>query len=176
MLHRNMPGNPGPGAVFQGRKATAMAAKTKSAAEKLNGVEEIETAVKNSTEAFKNTFEKAVKNYDQFLTYGKETAEAFAKAAGVAGKGAETFNNEFYAFSKKSIEDSIAATKALMGAKSVHEALEFQSDFAKTAFDGYVGQFNRFGEIFANTARESIEPLQSRVQAWVEVVQSARAD
>jgi len=152
-----------------------MAAKAKSAGEKISGVEDMETAVQNTTEAFKNTFEKAVKSYDQFLTYGKETVEACAKSASAAGKGAETFNNELYAFSKKSIEDSITAAKALMGAKSVHEALEFQSDFAKTAFDGYIGQFSKFGEIFANTARDSLEPLQGRVQAWVEVVQSARA-
>ena len=34
------------------------------------------------------------------------------KAANVAGKGAETLHNEIYAYSKQSIEDSIAATKA----------------------------------------------------------------
>lgn len=152
-----------------------MAAKAKSAGEKVNGVEEIETAVKNSAEAFKNTFEKAVKNYDQFLTYGKETAEACAKSASAAGKGAETIHNELYAFSKKSIEDGITAAKALMGAKSVHEALELQSDFAKSAFDDYIGQVSKFGEIFASAAKDSLEPLQTRVQAWVEVVQSARA-
>jgi phasin family protein len=152
-----------------------MAAKVKSAGEKVNGVEDIETAVKNGTEAFKNSFEKAAKNYDQFLTYGKETAEAYARSASAAGKGVETFHNEFYAFSKKSIEDSIAATKALLGAKSVHEALELQSDFARSAFDEYVGQVSKFGEIFASTAKDSLEPLQSRIQAWAEVVQSARA-
>lgn len=152
-----------------------MAAKAKSAGDKVNGVEEIETAVKNGAEAFKTGFEKAAKNYDQFLTYGKETAEAYARSASAAGKGVETLHNEFYAFSKKSIEDSIAATKALMGAKSVHEALELQSDFAKTAFEEYVGQVSRFGEIFAGAAKESLEPLQSRIQAWTEVVQSTRA-
>ena len=152
-----------------------MAAKAKSAGEKVNGVEEVETAMKNGAEAIKNGFEKAAKNYDQFLTYGKETAEACAKSASAAGKGVETFHNELYAFSKKSIEDSIAATKALMGAKSVHEVFELQSDFAKTAFDVYVGQFSKFGEIFTSTAKDSLEPLQSRIQAWAEVVQSARA-
>ncbi len=152
-----------------------MAAKAKSAGEKVNGVEEIETAVKNGAEVFKNTFDKVVKSYDQFLTYGKETAEACSKSATAAGKGAETFHNELYGFSKKSIEDSIAATKALMGAKSVHEALELQSDFAKSVFEEYVGQITKFGEIFASSAKDSLEPLQGRVQAWVEVVQSARA-
>ena len=57
------------------------------------------------------------------------------KSATVAGKGAETLNNEIYAYSKQSIEDSIAAGKAVLGSKSVHEAFEIQTDFAKSAFE-----------------------------------------
>src|SRR3974390_944838 len=94
-------------------------AKAKADGEKINGATEgIETAMKNGTEALKAGFEKAVKNYDQFLGYGKDTVEAYMKAANAAGKGAETLHNEIYSFSKQSIEDSIAAAKALMGSKS----------------------------------------------------------
>lgn len=166
-----------------------MAPRAKSAEEKINGVEDTAEdtmkageqayrsgtdAFKNGTEAVRNGFEKAVKSYDQFLNYGKETVEAYARAASAAGKGAEALHNELYAYSKKSIEGSISATKAILGAKSVHEALELQTDFAKSAFDEYVGQVSRFGEIFASTAKDSLEPIQGRVQAWVEVVQNAR--
>src|SRR5215472_2931179 len=108
-------------------KVTPMA-KAKTAEETVNGAAEgIETAMKNGAETLKANYEKAVKNYDQFLGYGKETVEAYVKAATVAGKGAETLHNELYAFSKQSIEDSIAAAKALMGSKSVHEAFELQT-------------------------------------------------
>ena len=33
----------------------------------------------------------------------------------------------------------------------------------------------KLGEILTATTKEAIEPLQGRVQAWVDVVQSARA-
>ncbi len=120
-------------------------------------------------------FEKAVKNYDQFLGYGKDTVEAYVKAANVAGKGAETIHNELYTYSKQSIEGSIAAAKALMGTKSVHEAFELQTDYARTAFEAYVGNMTKLSELFVSTAKEAFEPLQGRVQAWVEVVQNSRA-
>jgi len=152
-----------------------MATKTKTAGEKIGGTESIETAIKTGSAAFKTGFDKAVKNYDQFLGYGKDTVEAYMKSANATGKGVETLHNELYAFSKQSVEDSIAATKALLGTKSVHEAFELQSDFAKSAFDSYVSQVTKLGEIFSATAKEAIEPLQGRVQAWVEVVQSSRA-
>lgn len=152
-----------------------MATKTKAAGEKINGTEGIETAIKTGSEAFKSGFDKALKNYDQLLGYGKDTVEAYMKAANAAGKGVETLHNELYAYSKQSVEDSISATKALLGSKSVHEAFELQSDFAKTAFDTYVTQVTKLGEIVSATAKETIEPLQGRVQAWVEAVQSSHA-
>jgi phasin family protein len=151
-------------------------AKAKTASEKVNGAAEgIETVMKNGAEALKANFEKAAKNYDQVLGYGKDTVEAYVKAATVAGKGAETFHNEIYAFSKQSIEDTIAATKAVFGSKSVHEAFEVQTDFAKTAFDAYVGEMTKLSELMVATTKETFEPLQGRVQAWVEMVQTARA-
>jgi phasin family protein len=133
-----------------------------------------EFAMANGADAIKVGFEKALKGYDAVLGYGKDTAEACMKSATVAGKGVETINNEIYAYSKQSIEDSIAATKAIMGAKSVHEAFEFQSDFAKSAFETYVGELSKFGELMSATSKETFAPLQGRVQAWLDVVQTAR--
>ena len=150
-----------------------MATKTKTAGETFK--DSAETAAKNGAEAFKNGFEKAVKGYDRVLGYGKENVEAYLKAANAAGKGVEALQNEMYLFSKQSVEDTIATTKAVLGAKSVHEAFEIQSDFAKSAFDTYVGQINRFNEIVLSASKETFEPLQGRIQAWAEAVQTARA-
>ena len=149
-------------------------AKAKSAAAANGTVEGMETAFKNGTEAFRASFDKAVKNYDQILGYGKDTVAAYIKSANAAGKGAETFHNELYAFSKQSIEDSIAAAKAVLGSKSAHEAFELQTDFAKTAFDSYVGELTKLSELVVSTTRQTMEPLQGRFQAWVDVVQTAR--
>ncbi|HEX3652461.1 MAG TPA: phasin family protein [Rhizomicrobium sp.] len=150
-----------------------MATKMKSAGETFKDT--AETVAKNGADAFKNGFEKAVKGYDQVLGFGKENVEAYLKAANAAGKGVEAVQNEMYLFSKQSVEETMAATKAVLGAKSVHEAFEIQSDFAKSAFDTYVGQINRFNEIVLSVSKETFEPLQGRIQAWAEVVQTARA-
>lgn len=151
-------------------------AKTKTAGEKLNGTAEtIETAFKTGTEALKANFEKAVKSYDQILGFSKDTVEAYVKAANVAGKGAETLHNEIYGYSKATIEGSIANAKAVMASKSAHEAFELQTGFAKSAFESYISQLTKLSELMVATSKESFEPIQGRVQAWVDVVQSARA-
>jgi phasin family protein len=149
--------------------------KSKTTEKTIDATENMESAMKNGSEAMKNGFEKAVKNYDHFVGYGKETVEAYTKAANVAAKGAETLHNEIFAFSKQSFENTIAQTKALMSTKSVHEAFELQSDFAKTQFEGYVSKMTQLSELVVATTKDSFAPIQGRVQAWVDVMQNARA-
>lgn len=131
-----------------------------------------EAAMKNGSDAFKSEFEKAVKSYDRFFDYGRGTLEAYVKAANAAGKGAETLHNEIYAYSRQSFTDGVSAAKAVFGSKSVHEAFELQSDFVKSSFETYVGEMTRLGGIALATARETFVPLQGRVQAWVDAVDS----
>ena len=151
-------------------------AKAKTAGDKIDGTAEtFETAFKTGTEAMKANFDKVVKSYDQLLGFSKDTVEAYVKAANIAGKSAESLHNEIYGFSKSAIEDSIANAKALMAAKSAHEAFELQTGFAKSAFESFVNEMSKLGEMFVASSKETIEPIQGRVQAWVDVVQSARA-
>src|SRR5262245_65836595 len=107
-----------------------MASKTKAT----NGAETIESALHTGAETMKDGFEKAVKGYDTFMTFGKENADAFMKSANAVGKGIETLNSEVFAFARKSLEDSMAATKAIMASKSLDEAIQKQSEFGKSAF------------------------------------------
>jgi phasin family protein len=150
-------------------------AKSKTTEQTFEAAEGMESVAKNGADAFKTGFEKAVKGYDHFLGFGKETVEAYTKAANVAAKGAETLNSEIFAYSKQSMEDTIAATKAIMSTKSVHEAIELQTDFVKTQFDGYVAQMTKLSEIYVSTAKNSFAPIQGRVQAWVDTVQNRAA-
>jgi phasin family protein len=126
-------------------------------------------------DAFKAGFDKAIVGYDNVVGYSKDTAEALIKSAAVAGKGAETLHNEIYAYAKQSMEDSIAAGKAILGAKSVHEAIEVQTGYAKSAFENYVAELTKFNQLFTAAAKDSFAPLQSRAQAWVDVVQTNTA-
>ncbi|HVX57948.1 MAG TPA: TIGR01841 family phasin [Candidatus Saccharimonadales bacterium] len=147
--------------------------KAKTAGEKATAT--AESALESGAAAMKTGLEKALKSYDAFVGYGKDTAEAVTKSATTAGKGIESINNEIYSFSKQSIEDTVAATKAVMGSKSVHEAFEFQTDFAKSAFESYVAEVSKLSELATVATKDSFAPFKGRVQAWLDTVQSVRA-
>ncbi|MFO1249041.1 MAG: TIGR01841 family phasin [Alphaproteobacteria bacterium] len=147
--------------------------KAKTAGEKASA--SAETALESGAAAIKTGLEKAMKGYDAFVGYGKDTAEAVTKSATVAGKGIEAINSEIYSYSKASIEDAVAASKALMGSKSIHEAFEFQSDFAKSAFEAYVAEMSKISELATATTKDIYAPFKGRVQAWLDTVQAVRA-
>lgn len=132
-----------------------------------------ETNFNAGANAIKAGFDKAVAGYDNVVSYNKDTAEALLKSATVAGKGAETLNNEIYAYTKQSLEDSLAAGRALLSAKSVHEAIEVQTGFAKSAFENYVAELTKVNKLVTAAAKDSFAPLEGRAQAWVDLVQGS---
>ncbi len=141
----------------------------------INGASEtVENIVTAGSEAMKGSFDRAVKGYDNLATFNKATVEAVIQSANAASKGIEALNAEVLAYSRHSIEEGVAAAKAAMSSKSIQDLIEVQSDYAKAAFDGYVGQLTKFGDLFASLAKHTAEPINGRVSALVELVQGAR--
>jgi len=134
----------------------------------------METVMSASSDAVKQTMEKAMKSFDDIATFNKSTVDALVQSANATSKGLEAFGAEVLSYSKQSIEDYIAATKAAMGSRSVQEFMEINTDYAKTAFDTYVGRFTKLGDMASTTAKDAIEPLSGRFNAFIEAVQSYR--
>lgn len=151
-----------------------MAASTK--AKTNNGASEtVDTMMNAGAGAMKDGFERAVKGYDQLAGFSRENVDAWVRSANATAKGLEAINTEALTFSRQSMEEGLAVAKQAMTARTVQEWIELQSDFTKSAFDSYVGQVSKFSDLFANTAREALEPLNGRFEAFVEMVQSQKA-
>ena len=55
-------------------------------------------------------------------------------------KGFQAIAAEVTDYSKKAFEDSTRAFEQLIGAKTIEQAIEIQSQYAKKAYDGYVAE------------------------------------
>ncbi|MBA3810438.1 MAG: TIGR01841 family phasin [Caulobacteraceae bacterium] len=124
--------------------------------------------------AFKDSVEKSMGALAEINAHSKKNLEAMVASVTAATKGAETLGARAIAYSKKSVEDHVAAAKTLAGAKSVQEVVELQTAFAKSAFETYVAEMNRMTETVAASVKESMSPINERVTAMVERVQAAR--
>jgi len=128
----------------------------------------------NGNEAMKNGFETLTKAYGKFSGFGKEHVEAYMQATAVFAKTFERINGEVITFSKQQVEDGVAAFKAVSGAKSVHEAWEVQTDYAKTALDAYVAQATKLNDLWMEAAKQATEPFSARFAAFTEKMQEVR--
>jgi hypothetical protein len=85
------------------------------------------------------------------------------KAWGQVSKGMHTIAAETADYSKKSFEEGSAALEKLLGAKSLEKAIEIQTAYAKTAYEGFVTQATKMGELYADLAKESYKPFENFV-------------
>jgi len=147
------------------------------------GKQTVESVVKASTEVASKQYEKALaatqehfekattaafQSYDGLSALGKDNVDAFVKASTVIVKGFETFGKEVASYSQVSIEKSVSNAQLLFGVKTLRDLVELQTEFAKQAFDSWVEQGTKFGEIGAKVANEAFGPIQERVNASVE--------
>jgi hypothetical protein len=136
--------------------------------------EAVEQVMKSGNEAMKNGFENWTKAYERFAGFGKENVEAYMQSATAVAKAVERINTEVFSFSKQQVEDGVAAFKAVSGAKSLHEAWEVQSDFAKSALDAYIAQATKINDLWMDAAKQAVEPLNARFSAFAEAAKDVR--
>ena len=97
---------------------------------------------------------------DQVQRAGKDGFDAAVSSFGEANKGFQAIAAEIAAYSKKSFEDGTRAFEQLIGAKSFEQAWEIQSQYAKKAFEAYVAQASKIGEMYVGLARNAYQPVE----------------
>ncbi len=119
-------------------------------------------------EAFKTTVDRSIAAFDGFAVNSKLNLEAFADSVGAAAECAQSLSAQAAAYSKKALEDHVAITKKLAAAKSVQEAFDIQTGYAKSAMEGYLAELTRWSDSFASSLQRSLKPINERVAAAAE--------
>lgn len=143
-----------------------------AAAETLKATVEQFTVAGN--QAFKDQVEKNLAGLNEFNAHSKKNLEAVVASVTAATKGAESLGAQYMAYSKTAVENQVAAAKALSGAKSVQEAVELQTTWAKSAMELYMAEVGKMGETVSATIKDSFKPINERVTATVEKLQSVK--
>jgi hypothetical protein len=104
-----------------------------------------------------------LKNFDEVQKLGKDNMDVAMKAFGVTSKSVQAIAAEVADYSKKSFEDASAAAEKLLGAKSIEKAIEIQTDYAKSAYEGFVAGATRIGELYADLTKETYKPFESYI-------------
>lgn len=134
----------------------------------------VEQFAAKANETLKTSIEKSMAAAAEINDHSKKNLEAVVASVTVATKGAEALGARALVYSKKSMEDQVAAAKSLAGAKSVQEAIELQTAFAKTAFEAFVAEVTKMTETASASVKDSMAPLNERATAMAERFQASR--
>jgi hypothetical protein len=102
-----------------------------------------------------------MKTFEEFQQVGKENVDVALKSFGAVSKCTQAIAVEVVDYSKKAFEDSTAFWEKLFGVKSLDKAIELQSDYAKTAYEGFVAKASKIGEMYADLAKETYKPYEA---------------
>jgi hypothetical protein len=101
-----------------------------------------------------------VKSFEEMQRLGKDNMDATMKSFGATSKGFQAIATEVTNYSKKSFEEGTVALERLLGAKSVEKAIEVQSEYVKAAYEGFVAEAAKLGELYADIAKEAYKPFE----------------
>lgn len=100
-------------------------------------------------------------NVEDIQKFGKQQLEAATAATQTLSKGLQEIAAETSDYSKKAIAANTSVVEKLLGAKSVETAIQIQTDFAKSAYEGFVAQATKLSELYAKLAKEAFKPVEA---------------
>jgi phasin family protein len=100
-------------------------------------------------------------NFEDFQKFSKQHIETVTAVTSTVTKGLQEIAVESTDYSKKAFAESSAVVEKLMGAKSVETAIQIQTDFAKSAYEGFVAQASKINQLFVKLATEAFKPVET---------------
>ena len=102
-----------------------------------------------------------IKNIEDVQKMSKDSMDATMKSLGTLSKATQAIATEVADYSKKSFEDGSKVMEKLLGVKSFEKAIEIQTDYAKSAYEGFVAQASKVGALYADLAKQAYKPFES---------------
>src|SRR5262245_42740752 len=99
------------------------------------------------------TFEDAGKFGKEFMDNGLKSIASFSK-------GFQAIAVETTEYAKKSFETGSAAFEKLVAAKSLEKAVEVQTEYARQAYESFVAEATKLGELYAEMFKDTYKPFE----------------
>ena len=99
--------------------------------------------------------------FEDFQKFSKQQMETVTALTSSVTKGMQDIASESTEYSKKAFAESSAVVEKLLGAKSVETAIQIQTDYAKSAYEGFVAQATKINELYVKLASEAFKPVET---------------
>lgn len=101
-----------------------------------------------------------INGFQDFQKLNQTNMDLAMKMFGEWNKGWQAIAAEMNDYSKRSFEQGTATFERLLSAKSLDQAFEIQSTYAKRAYDDYMQQMTKIGGMYAEMTKDAYKPLE----------------
>ena len=105
-----------------------------------------------------------MKNFEDVQKLSQTNIDNTMKLFGDWSKSWQALAAEMTDYTKRSFEDGTQTFEKLLGAKTVEQALEIQTSYAKRAYDEYMREMNKIGTMYTDIAKEAYKPVEKIFQ------------
>ena len=77
-----------------------------------------------------------------------------------ANKGFQALAAEMMKYSKSAFDDAIHTWEQLIGVRSLEQAIQIQSDYAKRVYENHMAELKKLGEMTVGMARDASKPVE----------------
>jgi hypothetical protein len=99
---------------------------------------------------------------EEIYKVAQERIESSIHSLTALSKGLQAITVEVADYSKKSLEAGSATVEKMLGVKSFDKAIEVQTDYLTSAYEGYVAELTKVGELYAGLAKDAYQPYEGR--------------
>jgi hypothetical protein len=108
----------------------------------------------------KKMAEEAMKVGHEYQKAAESSFEAASRSFGEVNRGLQAIAAEMTDFSKRRFEDVLHAWEQLLRARSFGEVVDVQTRYAQGAYDAYMSEMSKVGEMYLGTARNVSKPIE----------------
>ena len=101
--------------------------------------------------------------FETIQKFSKDGIEATTTSLKIVTEGAQSIVAETTDYAKKSFEQGTAALEQLVGAKTLKNAIQIQTDYARAAYEGFVAQATKVRGLYVTVAKEALKPHGSLI-------------
>ncbi len=116
----------------------------------------------------KEGMEKAMKTAEELVTFGQGNMEAFVKSGQIWAAGMQDISKQVAATAQASLEQTLSTFRAMTGVKSLKDAMELQTTYARSTLEKTVSESGRLTDASMKLAEQAIAPITARVTLAVE--------
>ena len=138
-----------------------------------DGVAKATAGLEATQEKMKEGVSKVMKTTEELVAFGQGNVEAMMKSSQIWASGMQDLSKHLAAAAQTSLNDSMAAFKAMTSVKSFKDAIELQSSFARSALEKSVAESGKLTDASLKLTEQALAPITARVTVAVEKFSNA---